>query len=249
MAHGHDGFRSAVLPERVQDGVKKGNDCGNTFQRKTLRAEVARLENLFEQIGANQAFENFSLVDLKLRSFDALGNPLAPFGLRQVHELRANSAAIDAACLVGGLSGESRELGALERFEEVEWVERRFIIAPAAKGVENSLALLANDCGFLGRFCIFRGALCFQGCPVCHNVYPSSFYFATDSKSGLFAANLSASEAASGQNGPVDGSYSQQDSCAAALHRNPSCALSKYDERCQARSTLPMRSLRNTTNP
>src|SRR6266852_1968863 len=185
MAHGNDGFRSAVLPERVQDGVKKGDDCGDTLQRKTLRAEVARLENLFEQVGANQAFENFSLVDLQLWSFDALGNPLAPLGLRQVHELRANSAAVDAAGFVGGLSGESRELGALERFEEVEWVERRLVIAPAAKGVENSLALLANDSGFLGRFCRFRGALCFQGCPVCHNVYPTTFYFATDSKSGL----------------------------------------------------------------
>src|SRR5260370_8968016 len=97
MAHGHDGLHRAVLAERVQDGVKKGDDCGNTFQRKTLRAEVARLENLFEQIGANQAFENFSLVDLKLWSFDALGNPLAPLRLQQVHELRADRAAIDAA--------------------------------------------------------------------------------------------------------------------------------------------------------
>src|SRR5260370_40610987 len=115
MAHGHDGFRSAVLPERVQDGVKKGNDCGNTFQRKTLRAEVARLENLFEQIGANQAFENFSLVDLKLRSFDALGNPLAPLRLRQVHELRADRAAIDAAGFVAGPARETPELRGLER--------------------------------------------------------------------------------------------------------------------------------------
>src|SRR5258708_1970253 len=249
MAHGHDGFRSAVLPERVQDGVKKGDDCGDTLQRKTLRAEVARLENLFEQVGANQAFENFSLVDLELWSFDALGNPLAPLRLRQVHELRANSAAIDAAGFVGGLSGESRELGALERFEEVEWVERRLVIAPAAKGVENSLALLANDSGFLGRFCRFRGALCFQGCPVCHNVYPTTFYFATDSKSGLsrpicrLLKELPAKVALSMVRN------SQQDSCAAALHRNPSCAISKYVERCQARSTLPMRSLRNTTNP
>src|SRR5260370_29163348 len=115
MAHGHDGFRRAVVAERVQDGVKKGDDCGDTLQRETLRAEVARRENLFEQVGANQAFENFSLVDLKLRSFDALGNPLAPLRLRQVHELRANSAAIDAACLVGSLSRKSPERAALER--------------------------------------------------------------------------------------------------------------------------------------
>src|SRR5579864_5481730 len=139
MAHGHDGFDRAVLAGGVQDGIEERDERGNAFERKTLGAQVPRLENLFEQVGADQALKNFFLVYLKRGTLEALSDPLAALGFRQVHELGADVAAVDAARLFGGFSGESREIRVLERREKAERVERGFVIAPATKGFECAL--------------------------------------------------------------------------------------------------------------
>src|SRR5229473_126061 len=148
MAHSHDGFDRAVLAHRIQDGVEKRDECGDAFERITLGAKVADLENLFEEVRADKTFENFPLVDFELWTFDTLRNPLTPFGLRQVHEFGADGAAIDAAGFVGGFASESK-LRMFQRTEKTEGIECGFVITPAAKGVENSLPIVVNDCGFL----------------------------------------------------------------------------------------------------
>ena len=75
MAHGHDGFDRAVFAGRVENRIEQRNQRGDAFERKTFGAEIARLQNLLEKIGANQALENFVAVDFGCSGFHALGNP------------------------------------------------------------------------------------------------------------------------------------------------------------------------------
>ena len=104
VAHGHDGRLRAVFGGSVQNRGKQGNQRRDAFQRKSLRAEIARLQDLLEEVRANQALENFVLVDFFGRGFEALNNPAAPIRLRQMHEVRAHGAAVDAARFFGGLA-------------------------------------------------------------------------------------------------------------------------------------------------
>jgi len=55
VTHGHDGFERAVPARSVQDGIKQRNQRGNAFEREALGAQITRLQDLLEEIGANQA--------------------------------------------------------------------------------------------------------------------------------------------------------------------------------------------------
>ena len=69
VAHGHNrGFR-AVLARGVENRVEKRNQGGNAFERETLGAQIACLQDLLEQIGANQPLEDFVLINWAQRSF------------------------------------------------------------------------------------------------------------------------------------------------------------------------------------
>jgi hypothetical protein len=116
------------------------------------------LKNLLEKVRADQPLENFFPVDLELGPFDTLRNPSAPLGLRQVHEFHANVAAIDAARLLGSFAGQF-QIGKLLRLEYAERIQRGFVIAPAAKRVKNTFALLVVRSRFLRPFGGFCGAL------------------------------------------------------------------------------------------
>src|SRR4029077_9910362 len=105
------------------------------LERKTLGAQIARLQNLLEKIGANQALQGLFLIDLGLRPFHALSDPAAAFRLGKMHEFGADGAAIDAAGFYGGFAGEAFEVGLLEGAEKAERVEIGFEVAPAAEGV------------------------------------------------------------------------------------------------------------------
>ncbi len=105
VAHGHDrGFRP-LFARRVEDGVQERNQRGDSLQGKPLGAQVARLQNLFEQVGANQALEDFVLIDWTQRSFEALRDPAAALRLRQMHEIGANRVAVDAAGFLSSFAG------------------------------------------------------------------------------------------------------------------------------------------------
>ena len=160
VAHGHDGIDAAEIASGVENGIEKRNKRGVAFQRETLAAGIAALEHLFKEIGANQAVENFRLIDLEFGAFHALGNPAAAVRLRDVQEFHADGAAIIAASFLRVFAGEAFEIGALEGGEEAERVERGFIKAPAAEKIEDALAFGVTNAvgrrGFLrgfGRLC------------------------------------------------------------------------------------------------
>src|SRR6266436_5509419 len=195
VAHGHDGFEGAVFPDGVENGVEQGNERGHTFERKTLCAQIARLQNLLEKIGADQALENFLLIDLGLRSFDALSDPAAPLRLRQMHELSADRAAINAARFLASVTGQSLQIRLRGWPEKTEGIELGFVVAPAAKRVEDALAFVKtsrfSSRGFFARFCGFRGAICFESSSVDHQFVPANVYFAIEQEVALSARRAS----------------------------------------------------------
>jgi len=54
-----DSSAPCSAPRGVQDGIKQRNQRGDAFEREALGAQVTRLQDLLEEVGANQAFEDF----------------------------------------------------------------------------------------------------------------------------------------------------------------------------------------------
>jgi hypothetical protein len=71
-----------------------------------LAAQVALLQYLLEEVGADQLIQHMLLRDFSLRAFQLLLYPTPPFRVRDVDKLNAHRAAIDTASLVGGLAFE-----------------------------------------------------------------------------------------------------------------------------------------------
>ncbi len=115
------------------------------------------------------------LIDFAGGRFESLCDPAAAFRLWQMHEIRADRAAIDAAGFLGGFAGQSIQIRMLQRLKQAQGVESRLQVAPAAESVENTLALFVvghsrEDAGrgFLGRLRRSCRAIFFQCCTVCH---------------------------------------------------------------------------------
>src|SRR5438477_614875 len=108
------------------------NQGRDTFQRKTLGAEIARLQNLFEKVGANQTLEDFMLINLARPGFESLGDPAAAFRLRQMHEIGADRITVNAAGFRGGFAGQGIQVSVLHRLKQAKGIESRFQVAPAA---------------------------------------------------------------------------------------------------------------------
>src|SRR5208337_909027 len=109
---------------------------------------------------ANQAVQDFGLIDLEFGPFHALGDPAAALEFRDVQEFHADGAAIMAASFLRVFTGEPFKVRALQRSEEAEGIKGGFVKAPAAEKIEDALALgVANAIrrrGFLRGF----GGLC-----------------------------------------------------------------------------------------
>ena len=143
MAHRQHGLLRAVARGGVQDFVQQRNQRGVAFQRVALGADVARVDRLLEDVGANQLVENARAIDrfLTLR-FHALLDPLAPLGIGNVHELDADAAAVDAARGISFVAGDV-QFGMAERREVAERIEVGLQVSPAAERVEHAFLLLA----------------------------------------------------------------------------------------------------------
>src|SRR5438552_17715033 len=120
----------------VQDGINQGNQRSDTFQRKALGAEIARLQNLFEKVGANQTLEDFMLINLARPGFESLGDPAAAFRLRQMHEIGADRITVNAAGFRGGFAGQGIKFRVLPLLIQATGIESRFQVAPAAESIE-----------------------------------------------------------------------------------------------------------------
>ena len=91
MAHGHDAFLGAVHRGSGENLLHHGNQGGVAFQRKALGANVERLQHLLEDVGFHQLLQNGFAIDLGLRTFQTVDDPLTAFGIGNVHELSADA--------------------------------------------------------------------------------------------------------------------------------------------------------------
>src|SRR5580700_12298385 len=96
MAHSHDAVHGAEISCDAEDSVEKRDKRGDAFKRKTLRAEIAGLQNLLEKVCANQPLENSFLVDLQFGALDAFRDPSPPLWLGEVHKFHATVATVYA---------------------------------------------------------------------------------------------------------------------------------------------------------
>src|SRR5580692_11801284 len=148
MSQGHDAVHGAKISRRVENRVEQGDQRSYAFQRKSFRAQIARLKDLFKKICPDQALENLLLINFWLGPFDALSNPSPPLRLGEVREFRTNAATVDAARFLGSLASQL-QIGDLQRLENTQRVQRSFEIAPTPKDVKNALALFLTRYRFL----------------------------------------------------------------------------------------------------
>ena len=81
----------------LEGAIEVGDEDGEAFEREALGAEVARLDDLLEDVGLDEAGEDARLVDRRARRCSMLLlQPLALLGVGDVHELDADGAAVEA---------------------------------------------------------------------------------------------------------------------------------------------------------
>ena len=85
MAHAQDGALRAELGGAVEQLVEEGDEGGDAFQREALGAEIARLDDLLEEVGAGEEVEDRLRIGLRGRGLRGAG--------RSTHELRARECA------------------------------------------------------------------------------------------------------------------------------------------------------------
>ncbi len=80
------------------------------------------MENLFENFRANNALENSRAIGGRRLGLHALRDPIAPVAIGDVHEFRADAAAIDCAG-VGGILAVNVEFRHRDRLKVSERIE------------------------------------------------------------------------------------------------------------------------------
>ena len=80
VAHGKERTRYAVFGSRGEELIEEGNERREAFERETLGAEVALLNDLLEYVGANEAGKDAALVGRLVGPFHPFLNPGTLFG-------------------------------------------------------------------------------------------------------------------------------------------------------------------------
>ena len=111
VAHGHDGVDAAKFARGIENGIEQRNERGVAFQRKTFGAQIAALQNLLEEIGADQTLEIFSWLTSNSGPSMRSAIQRRRSGSGRVHEFHADGAAIVAARFFGEFAGEALKVG------------------------------------------------------------------------------------------------------------------------------------------
>ena len=141
VAHAHNQLRGSALACLFQYFVDQGQQGSHSFQREALGPQITLLQNLFEQIGANQQIEHMFLINGSGFAFHALLNPAPAFDVGDVHEISANRAAIIASGLASNFAGELQFRVRL-RLQKPERIQVGFEISPPPEGVQYAFSIL-----------------------------------------------------------------------------------------------------------
>jgi hypothetical protein len=140
VAHAHHQLDGAPFSSRFDDFIHQRNQRSHTFQRETFVAQIALLQDLLKDIGANQLIEHVFLVHGRLRVLHAFLDPAAALRICDVGEFYPYRAAIDAAGFMRKFTPDL-QIGMRLRPQEAEGIKIGLKISPAAEGVKNALAL------------------------------------------------------------------------------------------------------------
>ena len=140
MAHPDERLLEPLGRAGFEHLVEQGNERGDALEREPLRPRVAAVEDLFEQIGPDEALEHRARVDLGNRLLHPLLHPLAACRVGDVHELGADRAAVPLPGALG-LRPAPRQIRVRPGRRETERVGRRLEVSPPPEGVEDPVLL------------------------------------------------------------------------------------------------------------
>jgi hypothetical protein len=118
VAHGDVEVLRAQSPRRVENRVEQRNYARDAFHREALAANVFGVQELLEQLGLHQAFENPVRVRSRSAAFDRLAHPIDALAFHHVHELEADGPAVDRAPRV-----HFRRVRRCARFHDIRMLE------------------------------------------------------------------------------------------------------------------------------
>jgi len=142
MAHADHCLFGAHVGCGSHHAVEQRNQRRHALQRKSLAAEIARLQNLLEQVGANQALENIGAVGLSGLRLHSSGDPAATFGIVNMKKFHADRAAIKFSRGRGSRTIVD-EFGMLGGRKEAQRIKVRGEISPAPVTFKYALDLRA----------------------------------------------------------------------------------------------------------
>ena len=103
MRHSEEAALHAIVGSSGKELIEERNENGQALEREALGAEVALLDDLLEDVGADKAGEDagFCGIGCGVILLELLLNPGALFGRGNVHELCADGTAIIFARFFG----------------------------------------------------------------------------------------------------------------------------------------------------
>lgn len=140
MAHAHDQFNRTQPRAGVENFIDQRDECGDSFEREALAAEIPLLHYLLEDVSADEEIEDSLLIFLGRLRFHAVEDPTPPLGSVKVVDLYADGARVDVTGLVGVLA-LSFKFGSGAWTQESEGIEVTFEISELAVSAEHSFAL------------------------------------------------------------------------------------------------------------
>jgi hypothetical protein len=164
MAHGQHALLQSVLGACFQSFVQKGNHGRGALKRITLGSQIPGLQHVLKNLGRDEALEQRmtgSLGEGFRRAFHAFLDPLAARMVGNMHEFRANLAAVDAPRVIGRLAVQL-EFRYVEGLEVAERVQIRGQVAPLAEEVKYPFAGTRGLGAIAGARCRIDCGLLFQ---------------------------------------------------------------------------------------
>ena len=144
MAHRKDRFCNTHSRTYFKNTIEERNQYRQTFKRKPLGPQIARLNHLLEQIGTNKLSEDMLLIGLRQGLLHLLLQPLPPLRIGNMHELGSNGAAVEAARLAPRSRPQERRRKWLRRQVLPQRIKRSLKISPAAEYLKRAFAFVAD---------------------------------------------------------------------------------------------------------
>ncbi len=140
MAHAEHHLLRARRRSRREHLVEQRNNGGHAFERKSFAPQITRLKHLLEKLRADQPFEDEAAIGLRHIALQPFGNPVAAFGIVNVHEFGANRPAVELSSRGGGFPVDD-QLRMNDWREEAERIQIRRKISPAPVALKYALVL------------------------------------------------------------------------------------------------------------